>query len=879
MKSDSRHITTLGQRFRFGIRALGLTGLLALAIGAMLTPETGWNQQQLVDSAKGAFGLYAQVVAVMVLAGAGLVVILVLVELLGLIFQSAGRKTAEGTNAALQIVLALGLLFVVNAVSFQHYWRKDVTRDHRFSIEPELQERLKKLDPESPTKVIVLQRDKTSSIEPDNPGALEAAAQAKVVEKVRDIVDELREFGPRFQITVLATRDEQFESKLNELTQPIAAADPKTESSEAKAKREKDNGERELLKSAIENAPENSVFFAANGRVQRIGFNEFYMLDKTASLSRANPEKRNLALVPQGKAAFIDKVLALEERAPKIALLAIHPVLTSEGDPEEYSGIGIRKSLEMHGFDVTDVILKRWPERGTLVPAADALSEQKLTELEESLPSLQFGLSKLEDQIEQISKVVEDLKSHTAVEINKLYKGRLPVFDDEDDRKSAIEQLSSKLYQFRKVAKDRRKQMTKDEAEYAKLLGDDRAVENLRTQNVKAKLEGYVRDCDALIVPRLTIMALNGRVLQGWWHSMNKDQADVIRGFIKAGKPVLFAMGPTVTDTPEPNESANDDIEKMLARLGIDLGADAIITDDEVTAISSRSGSFASPPDPFKMKTYLELPSQPLAGKAPNPVATAYRAAAHSVDADLDPNREDESTDKREKITERKRVVFSVARNGGYRSIVVAPPTLAGMKFSPEILRTVEKSWNESKPLREQGYIPTFDPPRPDDRKKGGREDEVMKSYPVGVAVEVKIPAEWNDPKLAVTKFCSDAMGMAPGLIGFPSGLATAVALTPDALAPATGKTERLVVFGHGGLFVGKTLDPGRQTLLLNSMNWLLNRTDRMPVDKPDGEKWRYPRVSLAPERLNLWGKVTRFGLPAVAIYLCFMVLMVRRFR
>jgi hypothetical protein len=880
MKSDSRHNTGFGHWLRFGIRALGLTGLLALGAGLMLTPETGWNKDALLASAKGNSGMFAHVVSVMVLAGGALVALLLLLEVLGLAFQSAGRKTAEGTNAGLQIILALGFLFVVNAVSFRHYDRKDLTRDHRFSIDPELQERLKKLNPEKPTKVVVLQRHKTSDIESDNPGALEAAAQAKVVEKVRDVVDELRELGPRFQVSVLDTRDEDFDVKLNGLTEEIKPATGETP--DQAEKRENENRERRLLKDAIEEAPENSVFFAANGRIQRLGFNQFYLLDKTASVSKGQPEHRNLVLVPQGKAAFIEKVLQLEERTPKIGVLTIHPLLTTELDNDDYSASGLRLALEEQGYEVTDVLLKRWAGRGTPPAAADSFTEKKLTTLERALPVAQLAVARYERQAEVVGKALQLMKTGTYDEINRKLRGLPRPIATETERAAYIENLSEQEFSFKELAKEKRAELAKSEAEYYELLKDDRAVESLRNQDVKSKLRSYVRDCDLLIIPRLTTMQLANRAaVPGWLHSMNKDQAEVIREFMAAGKPVMFAMGPVAADPPEPNETANDDIEKMIARLGIDLGADTIITDAELKATPESDDPFAVPPDIKQLKTALEFPYAPLPGKAANPIAQAYRAAAHSVDADLDSNKavDQETGKKKRKLTDKKRVVFMVNRIGGYRSIVVTPPVLAGLPFSPEILHTVEKSWNELKPLKDDTYTPSYDPRKPDDPKKGGREDEVMKPYSVGSAIEVPVPAEWNDPKVEVAKYFSDAMASAPGLIGLPPGIATAAAVTPDALGKPSGKTVRAVVYGHGGLFIGKELDPGRQTLLLDSVNWLLGRTDRMPVDKPEMDKWRYPRVTLAPEQWNLWDKATRYGLPALAIYFCFMVLMVRRFR
>jgi hypothetical protein len=877
MKKDARHRTSVGHWLRFVLRTLGSLGLFVLCLALWVVGDVVFEWDRYKPALNGALGINLLIAFFAIVIGLGVTTVWILLELLLLILQSTGRKAAVGANLLVQILLAVGLLVAINAVSFRHYYRADTTRDQRFTIAPELKKRLAQLNPETPTKVIVLQRNKTSSIEPDNPGALEAAAQAKIVEKVRDVVDELRELGPRFQITVLATGKENFESQLAELTTELPATDKETK--EAAKKRENENRERGLLKSAILSAPENSIFFASNGRIQRLGFNQFYLLDKAASVSRDNPGQRNLVLVPQGKAAFIEKVLALEERTPKVAVLTIHPLLTTRLDTgDEYTAAGLRKVLESQGFEVTDVILKRWGARGTPTPSADTFDEKDLARLERAIPAAEFAVQRYDRQIEAIRKAAERLKVAPFDEINRMFRGLPRPVSTEEDRKALIEKLAEQENRFLELAKDKREELAKSEAEYEVLLKDDRAVENARNPDVKAKMQEQLRECDVLILPRLTSMQLSGRAIPGWLHSLIKDQADVVRDFMKAGKPVLFAMGPTVADPPEPNENSNDDIEKMLARLGIDLGADAIITDAELKATPDSDDPFAVPADTLQLDTGLrfDITRQ---GVTANRITGAYLAAGHSVDAQLDAQKKATTESTLGKLVEKKRILFKVARNGGYRSIVVSPAVAAKLAYDPEILHTVEKSWNETKPQKEDGYVPTFDPPKPDDPKKGGREDEVMKSYSVGVALETTVPAEWNAPVLGVEKYFSDAGLMAPTASAFPPGLATATTETPDILNTKPEKTLRVIVFGHGGLFIGKSLDPGRETLLINSVEWLLNRQDRMPHDTPDNEKWRYPRVALTPEKINLWGVATRGAMPGLAVFCCIMVLMIRRLR
>src|SRR5436309_15468154 len=195
MKSDSRQRTTLGNRFRFLARFLGLTGLLAvpagwlLAAGALPTVPD-WTADALrpaldatLPLAEGARGLLVQVGTIALLAGAAAILLWLAVELLGGLFLVAGRKTAVGTNAAVQIALAAALLVIVNAVSFAHYLRFDLTRSKEFTLAPELVSDLQTLRPDSPTTVVVLLQHRTGVLS-NRSDPEERAAERKVVEKV-----------------------------------------------------------------------------------------------------------------------------------------------------------------------------------------------------------------------------------------------------------------------------------------------------------------------------------------------------------------------------------------------------------------------------------------------------------------------------------------------------------------------------------------------------------------------------------------------------------------------------------------------------------------------------------------------------------------------
>ena len=173
----------------------------------------------------------------------------------------------------------------------------------------------------------------------EKPDAYDYAAERKVVEKVKDLVDQLREFGPQFRVEVLDVEEEGYNDKLESLT----SKNPE-------------------LQKALDAAPENSIFFHAkrdDGKelVQRLSFNEFYQLDKVAS-KNANNGQGNLVLRDQSLKPFARRILSIDEKRPRVGIAAIHPWLTSSSSVDQYTLAGVRKALTARGFNVRDVILK-----------------------------------------------------------------------------------------------------------------------------------------------------------------------------------------------------------------------------------------------------------------------------------------------------------------------------------------------------------------------------------------------------------------------------------------------------------------------------------------------------------------------------------------
>ena len=88
----------------------------------------------------------------------------------------------------------------------------------------------------------------------------------------------------------------------------------------------------------------------------------------------------------------------------------------------------------------------------------------------------------------------------------------------------------------------------------------------------------------------------------------------------------------------------------------------------------------------------------------------------------------------------------------------------------------------------------------------------------------------------------------------------------------------------HGGVFIGSTLSPAKEKLLLDVCNWLLGRDDLL-TKGGDENRWQYPRLILADTqetadtRLALWQWGARLGMPVLFAYLGLVVLLVRRLR
>jgi hypothetical protein len=904
--ADLRQQTTFGNRYRLVVRCVGLTALVIAIVGSLVAltapdrPPSG-DFGRILAIVQGTEPASVALRAGWGVALLGFTVTLVwlISELLGGLFLVQGRKQAAGTANSIRIVLALLLCIVVNLVSFREHRKFDLTRSAQFTLPAEATQQLRQLRAESPTTVVVLQLHKTAGTLTDKPDAYDYAAERKTVEKVRDLVDQLREFGPQFTVAVLDVEDEKFERQLRELSQ-----------------------RRPGLRDAVLTARENSVFLYADGKVRsesraeadralagpfppavspdpddtnrrlvypagvtRVSFTEFLQLDKTSSREATATEREglsgllggvaylpgvpgrgNLVLIPQGEETFLRRVVALEERRPRVGLAVIHPYLSSRETLDEYSAAGLRQSLEANGFQVTDLILKRWSRGGPPTAAAYTFEESELDRVENRVNLLtlllndrdtaiaifeqarqrsEATLARLNEPMTERARIIAE----AAAPLQRFVQGRITT---EAQLRTVLQSLNETVTTLRDERAEFARRLAEATPRYQELVRDERASEGRRMTDVAAKFRANIAELDALIVPRLTTLDLTkGEVIPPDLFRLTAEQATVIREFVASGKPVLFALGPTNVGRSTPGGTA-DEIEALLPRLGIQLGRQTVLTDREATAMAERRddalGSKVDVPS-------LQFDPSLTEGDVPNPVAEAFRVTARAVDRRLE------------------------IKRSGYRPLQLAPGFARGSAPAVEVARTSRESWNEERPLPESDYIPKFEPPKPDDPKKGTADEERRGPFTVGLALEVPVPLEWLPAKSfpAGNLDAASQQQLASLLVAWDGGLSAAL------LTAASTKLDRPMVrvaaFGHGGLFAGRTLDPAAEALLLRTLDWQLRRDDRLPTDRPEAEKWRFPRVQLSSQTAALWHWGMFLLLPLLCVYAGTLILMTRRLR
>src|SRR5207253_9724664 len=121
---------------------------------------------------------------------------------------------------------------------------------------------------------------------------------------------------------------------------------------------------------------------------------------------------------------FARRVLAINERKPRVGIAVIHELLTTEGDYEPYTLEGVRKALEPQGFEVTDIVLKKWGE-GEPQPVAYTAEESKLEGVEEGRAEIDYSLQTLQALRQRGQATLERIRAATLDELTRGFRAQL----------------------------------------------------------------------------------------------------------------------------------------------------------------------------------------------------------------------------------------------------------------------------------------------------------------------------------------------------------------------------------------------------------------------------------------------------------------------
>jgi hypothetical protein len=749
----------------------------------------------------------------------------------------AARRGAAGSNVALQIALAAGLLIQINAFSFFHYQRGDWTSDREFTIAPELQRELSKLRGETFIIVHLTHNFGTLSGKRDE---YDHAAERVVIDKVEDVAEELRALGPQLRVYVLDQKDKEYRSKLKEIatvTKTVIPRDDdetpgpeekkgndekkKGEDGKKKAADEKkksdDHGKQINLVKAIHDSTEDSIFLLAENKLQRLGFQELFQLDKKAS-RLADGKRGNLVLHYQGVGPLVRRILNMDERKPRIGVAVIHALLSTASNSSDLAMTGLAKTLKDNGFEVKDIILKDWETR-ELRPAAYTFDESRYDELQGYLARLEKRIQDDGKEVKIWQSVLERWKKAKPAVLAKEFADILEQFgekieNDEDRERNIKTWVEPNLEERQKRVARSRNAQQEIRDEQGRLNLDD-LMEQKRITDVKAKLERKLADVDLLILPRHTIIQLGGRSIPERLYRLDPAQEQAIQGFVKKGKPVLALLGPTTDASPVPMDMVHgqqDGIEMMFRRLGFMVDKQTILYDVETRFEQVGNLPFVRQVEDIPAARFEWLPrgrpkvaammgmSRP--SSRPNPIAESMRLTVNDLDD-----------------AQRQKLEIKYPRQVSFLAFGAKK-----LPFDPTFLMTDIQAWPEPRPFPTETHSP-----QPNPNTKG--------QASIGVAVEATLPPDWNPEK----------------------------------------PTARVALIGHGGVFIGDELKPLQQKLALDLCNWLLGRDDML--NHRQEEPWAYPRVQMSSSAFLLWQWGMRLGFPVLFAFMGVVVLMRRAMR
>lgn len=637
----------------------------------------------------------------------------------------------------------------------------------------------------------------------------------------------------------------------------------------------------EILKPVLDElaknkSAENTVLVAKDGQVSQWSFAAFAALPESAIRALVRP-RGNLVLAPQGVGPFARKVLAVEERRPRIAFAVIHEWLTTDGI-EEFTLAGAKKALITQGFDVVDVVLKKkWGEGPEPEPAAYTLEESKYERLIDDLADVDANLDTMAAGVRQITAAIEFFRTAPLEELTRRYRSQLGGRSFTDElRQKQIAALAADLQTMEYVIKQNNEARKQYEDEKTALAEQERVVEERRMTDLKGKLGKLLNECDLLIVPRLTLRdVISGYAIPPRLYRLDDVQTAAIKDFMIAGKPVLACFGP-VNEPPERRgarpATTDDPLENLLAQFGIVFGKQTVLFGADSKALAERRSNPLATGSGVKTPP-LRFDAPPSTGwlSTGDLFGQNRKDSPHPIAASMEVTRRNVGLKRKLELDARHpRPIYFVP---------VRPDDILNPRIvRAEFLFSDPDGWNEDQPFPTQQKSPRFEPPKADDRTRGTRDERRRGAFPVGVALETTVPAEWTEPWTGALRAANMVATGAAQLD--PAGMVVAASLVPADWFARSGfhpTPVRVAAVGHGGWFVGPELSPAREALLTTTCNWLLQRDDRLP--QTSATPWQFPRVRMSERSQLLWSLGAMLALPGFCVYLGRLVLLQRRYR
>jgi hypothetical protein len=537
----------------------------------------------------------------------------------------------------------------------------------------------------------------------------------------------------------------------------------------------------------------------------------------------------------------------------------------------------LKKALASRGFLTRDIVLKDWTRRP---PEATVLThdESKYQRLEAQRTSFERVIKEINEELQEVQARNKEWKDAPLAELNKKYaiveaiqgfvivgwdqlerfrkeRGVLPPFKriTETDRNDHLEVLHEVIDENQSLLKNWRDKLARVVEEKGSLN-----VENLEEQrritDHKAKLSRLLADVDLLLLPQPTIFNLvRGDRISPEVYKLEPDQVEAIKDFLKAGKPMLFCLGPS--NQAEPSFDLNRDaIEELLTSLGLELPKQTILYDVDGEALADKSERvlmLTTPVEPPPVEYDLGASAARLGKSAPppNPIRDSLRLTSRSFGKS---HVNDLRVRSPRPVYAMKPVASAeaVAGAAGGAATPMGPLAAASLLAnrstkkvdeSAVFLMSSAEAWNEKEPFPTEKGVPKYERTKSDDPRKGTLEEEKRGPFPIGVALEAQIPAVWYGDK-----------------------------------PPAQRPKVRLAVIGHGGVFIGDDIKPMNEKLFLDTANWLLGRDDLLARASTT---WQYERIELSDSENILWQWATRLGLPLAFVYLGMVMWLVRRMR